>query len=74
MSDDLDRLKWVAEQATAGPWFAEDHGVMNAARSYTMVLFGDSRQDSADAGYIATFDPPTVLDLIARIRELEARL
>lgn len=84
MSDDLAELRKVAEAATPGPWW--DKGNEYSAGAPHYGDFGwcvpgcpageteDSAQGRADATYIATADPTTVLALLDRIAELEAKL
>ena len=73
---DLDALEAVARAATPGPWTHQPYGEKNQNGDY---IGGDvfdrageyllsEVSDSAGA-HIATFDPPTVLDLIALARE-----
>src|SRR5690606_964540 len=79
---DLDALEATARAATPGPWEADDNmpfspelqGIFAPEqRRYVLkVDFGDQPESPADAEHIATFDPPTVLALIARLREAEA--
>lgn len=72
--EQLDHLEAVAKAATPGPWtVAEDlEGYVYAGDGETVAM--DEREGVADVEHIATFDPPTALALIARVRELEAAL
>lgn len=78
---DLNALEAVAKAATPGPWF-ENHGWLGG--QYVYVATGTHPRDEgyrdvatvgatheADATYIATFGPPTVLALIERLRRAE---
>lgn len=76
MSDplDLDALAEVARKATTGDWEA-DHGEENNS---SVKVGGTGWWDglaycgkAEDAEHIATFDPPTVLALLARVEEAE---
>lgn len=85
---DLDALEKVAREATQGPWVQDSspYGPMgtiwagmtpsgngNPGR-LTANVVGDSAEAEANAAYLATFDPPTVLRLIETQRELVAAL
>jgi hypothetical protein len=48
----LAEIEKRANEATEGPWFIEGNTVMNATRSYTVVLFGESPEDDFDAAFI----------------------
>lgn len=70
MSDDLDALQAVAEAATPGRWYqnsgliwGDDNAIVLSVRGLTYV----------NAEHIAAFDPPTVLALIGRVRDAEAK-
>ena len=65
---DLTKLREIAEAATPGPWNLETQRV----DTHYIHGFSDEQDvdisvqcDVADAAHIATFDPPTVLALIA---------
>lgn len=85
MSDQIQRLREVAEAATEGPWehrFDEygDDWLLGGSegrlihtvgpREYSHVAL-DSEY-GPDAEHIATFDPPTVLELLDRLERAEA--
>lgn len=76
---DLDALEAVARAATPGPWETRCEGPGEPTRvchdsEYVIYLGYDyaADLDAKDAAHIATFDPPTVLALIARVKEAEA--
>lgn len=80
----LDDLEAKAKAATPGPWedvseLAPDldrYSRSIYSEGYKGLLIGRISQNGAhdaDAAFIATANPATVLALIARIRELEAR-
>lgn len=76
----LNELRKVAEAATPGPWEVADEGyderyVYDSAAGqmcWTPDLPG--HWSLADATHIATFDPSTVLALLDRVAELEAKV
>ena len=83
MSDlDLDAMEAVAQAATPGAWehvrapFRDTAGHSIKQESKVLALVGWEREEPvrapADAAHIATFDPPTVLALIERLRTAEA--
>lgn len=82
MTLDLDALEAIAREATPGPWeegsnrpFSRDLQGIFASHEKRYVLkadFDQQPENPADANHIATFDPPTVLALITRVREAEA--
>ncbi len=81
VSIDLDALEATARAATPGPWLignSEMYGPSAITRDAEgLPQVQDQWVCDADAGHpnaehIATFDPPTVLALIARLREAEA--
>lgn len=88
MTLNLDDLEAVARDATPGPWIADPpsawdtddvggYQLQAAVRvkdsgSITWDDHGGEVFKPADAEFIATFDPPTVLALIAKLREAEA--
>jgi hypothetical protein len=67
--DDAD-LKRVAEAATPGPW-DYDAGDFSI---FALETFVPLEYTEANATYIATFDPPTVLSLLSRLSAAEARV
>lgn len=83
MTLDLDALEAVARAATPGPWeyrhespsmngencTIRQSGVPGIRMSAHVYGFGTGMIE-----HIATFDPPTVLALIAHLREAEAKL
>ncbi|MEJ6554048.1 hypothetical protein PQI51_03295 [Microbacterium esteraromaticum] len=77
---DLDALERIARAVeTPGPWETRCEGYKEPTRvchdsEYVIYLGYDFAADlgAQDAEHIAAFDPPTVLALIARVRELEA--
>lgn len=82
---DLDTLEATANAATPGPWIAGcPHPFTPGAQvklygpNWTPIRIEESSgryvRPTRDAAYIATFDPPTALALIARVREAEAAL
>jgi hypothetical protein len=82
---DLDELERVAREATPGPWqngiddlegvVAPDNpGLGNVICIPPEPCMYSSREHwDANATYIATFDPPTTLTLIAAARPAETR-
>lgn len=75
---DLAKLEEVALAATPGPWEATGGNVTNwHDHTYEMewmsngqgCIDGTNANYRADAIHIATFDPPTVLRLIAELKE-----
>lgn len=85
MSDQIQRLREVAEAATEGPWehrfdeYGDDWRLGGSEgrlihtvgpREYSHVAL-DSEY-GPDAEHIATFDPPTVLELLDRLERAEA--
>ena len=74
---DLDALEVVANAATAGPWWT---GVGLGSFQYTVEgLDADfhlvaQRLIHPDATHVANFDPPTVLALIAALKEARERV
>ena len=83
MSDhELDAMEAVAQAATPGPWQVLDsiHGdpiVHQVGRGYlsgggVATAFHGEDYGRTVAAHIATFDPPTVLALIERLRKAEA--
>lgn len=81
MSDNLDTLRKTAEAATPGPWARDGVGVLGARESWdlgkgparimqAMMPWHRERME-ANAEFIATFDPPTVLALLSRLEQAE---
>ena len=73
---DLTKMKAVAEAATPGPWVPEKGGrgawIKGATGEWAALSCADTDdQADANATFIATFDPPTVIALLARIEALE---
>lgn len=77
---DLSQLREVAGQATPGPWETlggqgpfGTHAVCHRMEQGTLVelAYRDAHFDKTNAVHIATFDPPTVLALIARLEAAE---
>lgn len=75
---DLDELERVAREATPGPWQVYQHAMTPFPELHDVV--GATRDDDVAenlpswiAAYIATFDPPTILTLIAAARPAETR-
>lgn len=78
----LTELKRVAEAATPGPWIAAKYASSIVGlpvvgqlegRAICNAYIGGPESDG-NARHIATFDPPTVLAMIARIEALEGAL
>ncbi len=63
-------LKRVAEAATPGPW-DYDAGDFSI---FALETFVPLEYTEANAIFIATFDPPTVLSLLSRLSAAEARV
>ena len=73
MSDELAKARAIAADATPGPWHSDHDGVHG---EWSVLRYGGSPSDyatdicdpdsmtGADADYIATFDPPTVLAML----------
>lgn len=88
MTKTITELKAIAERATQGEWEVcpvapgriypkgshEGFNVGGGGKYITFNLSGNGASGEANATYIATFDPPTVLALLARIEELEEAL
>ncbi|MEQ7847738.1 ead/Ea22-like family protein [Nocardioides kribbensis] len=76
MSDQIQRLREVAEAATEGPWVDDQDAPASCVYSPTEDTFVTAPFDwnatGSDTRYIATFDPPTVLELLARLERAEA--
>lgn len=79
MTLNLDALEATARAATPGPWtinWETDEYHAGMPDKWALSINGPEASefadlDSADAEHIATFDPPTVLALITRLREAE---
>lgn len=56
---------------TPGPWFIENHGIMDLTRGRTICIFGDSDQDDADLELVAL--APTLRDQNVQLRSLVRR-
>ena len=71
--DQLDEIEAAAKEATPGPW-----EVIGGGEYVTPIGlpagFDDCGVSPRDVHYIAAFDPPTVLALIAEVRELRAKV
>jgi len=81
MKIDLDALEAVARAATPGPWEAEpyrytadDDRVRVTSPSDGHLFNLAEGVEPVNASHIAAFDPPTVLALIAKLREAEAAI
>lgn len=72
MKIDLDALEAVARAATPGPWHQGAHYIGAGGEPYDPEAFVGQASILCDAEHIAAFDPPTVLTLIAKLREAEA--
>lgn len=79
MTLNLDDLEAIARAATPGPWQHLPYGGQNQNGDYSGGEIYEANGEhlisdvSDEAGsHIATFDPPTVLALIAKLREAEA--
>ena len=86
---DLDELERVAREATPGEWVSFDRdtasniysagnngSLLAVCHSYTTDISEkrpNAARRKANATYIATFDPPTILTLIAAARPAETR-
>lgn len=75
---DLTNLRKIAEASTPGPWVYGDNrdGLGNKLHpakfpgKYNPISDFEYTEDE-DAEHIATFDPPTVLALLARLEQAE---
>lgn len=83
MTINLDTLRKTAEAATPGPWTRDGVGVLGAREDWdggkgparimeAMMPWLRDRME-VNAEHVATFDPPTVLELIAEIESLRTR-
>lgn len=71
---DLDALEAVARAATPGPWHQGAHYIGAGGEPHDPEVQVGQASVIPDAKHMAAFDPPTVLALIARLREAEAQL
>ena len=71
MKIDLDALEAVARAATPGPWHQGAHYIGAGGEPYDPEAVVGQASILCDAEHIAAFDPPTVLALIAKLREAE---
>ena len=75
----LTKLRRIAEAATPGPWNLhtlrtdETHDIRGSIDDEANIVIYAECED-ADAAHVATFDPPTVLALIARLEAAEAKV
>lgn len=83
MTNDLTKLRKIAEAATPGPWATETESGVPANTSSGYAVYGEENQERDDlpgitgyhdestsaenARHIAAFDPPTVLALLAEL-------
>lgn len=75
--DDLDHYEQVARAATQGPWDRASNGYVYAPDGITEGPVAEAHRpmrQEEDADHIATFDPPTVLELIATLRTQAAQI
>ena len=70
---DLAKLRAVAEAATQGKWWRHSN-VSEVVRCGQKVdgLAGEPVEGAANATHVATFDPPTVLQLLDDLAEARA--
>ena len=66
---DLGELKRIAEAATPGPWDGTHHSEV-FKEHHIVCDVSCSDREIADTAYIATFNPETVLALIAELERL----
>lgn len=74
---DLAALRKIVDGATDGPWSVYDRGIgfeVYAGEGYTLNSGQRETFGKQDATHIATFDPPTVLALIARVEKQDRML
>lgn len=75
---ELNELRKIAEAATPGPWEAYDRGIgYEVYQSGSDWCLNSGQRETfskSDATHIATFDPPTVLALLSRLEQAEARV
>ena len=69
----LDEIEAVAKEATPGEWEVIGGGEYVTPIGL-LAGFDDCGVSPRDARYIATFDPPTALALVAEVRELRAKV
>ena len=75
----LTELREIAKAATPGPWNLhtlrtdETHDIRGSIDDEANIVIYAECED-ADAAHVATFDPPTVLALIARLEAAEAKV
>ena len=80
MTNDLKEFWEIAQNTTPGPWWAIDIPErMSGEPAKTVIDSGPSLicyevVHDFDAEHIATFDPPTVLELLARLEAAEAKI
>lgn len=67
---DLDQLRELAQASTPGPWEADCCSAANIVHGLSDSIGVDAVR--ADAEFIAAANPAVVLDLLARIAEVEA--
>lgn len=82
-TENLTNLRKIAEEATSGPWteFHEngtpgEYEAFNCppATGAMLLNYAPMEQRAKDSRFIATFDPPTVLELLDRAERAEAKL
>lgn len=73
---DLDELERLANDATGGPWTAQNLHIEGCSSKWEERVAAVSRlpRREENAAYIAAMNPITTKALIARIRELEAQV
>lgn len=79
MTTETDSLREIAEKAPKGPWRVYQH--FNSPMPDLFDVVGATRDDDVTenqcqwvAEYLAAFDPPTVLALLAQLAETRERL
>jgi len=76
MSNDIEKLREVAERATPGPWHrnippASHYPTIFAGRNtHVLHLTATNKDVEANAEFVATFNPATVLALLAELAAL----
>jgi hypothetical protein len=72
----LDELERLAREAIPGPWGADDadnpHMITAGKHARGAFRYVTPEADCPDGAYIVAANPAAVLELIARVRELEA--
>ena len=71
---DLDALEAIARKATPGPWFSD---LRYGREGYFLSEASDQlgiTEFTRDTEHIANFDPPTVLALLAALKEAQEQL